>query len=303
MLFNELLLEKHKLMSPWFDKLFDRVIKNQTHESDLLLVMENALLTTEPDYDDNGAIKNFFSIGPDMEGHCEHTNYDFITRYVNDAPNVDHKAYLDFMKYDSQKVEQINELESGEAITVQTEMLIYLKIWEGETFLKKWYQLSRLAAKEDYDWHFSIRSKQTGPYGSMARYQVNAAIKENLLSVVPELHDIWIKTQIPQIRNAIAHSQYAILGRQIMFNNFEKDREGSLGGMSFNDWIELFHTTLVIFNLINRFFRKTRDYYYDKSLPLKESEIRINRRHPDVNQIFHEVHTREFFKDWSPYRE
>lgn len=304
MIFDKILAEKHKMMSPLFDQIFDLVLKNQTHSGDLLLVMENGWLTREKDHDNNGEIKNFFNLGVGVEGHCESTNHEFISSYIKEAPLVSYEHYLEFIKYDPDRREEIEELKSGEAHTIQIEMLIYLKIWEGETFLKRWYQLSRLMVGKDYDWHFSIGTNNRGPFGSLPRYKVISEIKDNLLIAVPELYNIWVQTQKSQLRNAIAHSQYAILDRDIILNNFQEGKGGSLGGISFDGWIEFFHNSLVMFNLLQKLFNRIRNHYYQKSLRFnKKAEIRINRLHPDPNQSFVVVHTRDFFMDWAPQPE
>lgn len=85
MLFNDILKEKYDQLAPVFDKLFDLAIKHQTHSGDLLLIMENAHLTEEPDPDENDKVKLFYNIGPTMDHHCETANHDFIKQYTAPA--------------------------------------------------------------------------------------------------------------------------------------------------------------------------------------------------------------------------
>lgn len=302
MLFGELLIEKFNTLTPHFEQLFNLAIKNQTHPGDFLLVMENAWLSMEKDFDNGKDLKAFYNIGMDIDGHCQSTNYDFILQYVNGTPDLKYQDYLTKINYSSDRSEEIEELTFVEGITIQVEMLIYLKIWEGETFLKKWYQLMKLVNGEDYDWHLSIRGFGKIEYGSLSRYEMLKYIKEKLQIHVPELYESFTKAHRSQLRNAIAHSQYAILGRNIMLNNFDESKAASIGGLSFDDWIDIFHETIELFNHYTKLFKRVRKHYFDGSLHVKKkAEVRVNRKHPTANHFFTVLYTRDFFEDWSPY--
>jgi len=302
MLFNELLVQKFNSLTPCFTKLFDLAVSNQTHPGDLLLVMENAWLSMKQDHDNGGNLKAFYNIGMDIDGHCQNTNYDFILQYVNGTPDLKYQEYLAKISFNAGRSKEILEVTFGEGITIQVEMLIYLKIWEGETFIKKWYQLMRLVDGEDYDWHLSIKGFGGKVYGSLSRHEMFRYIKEKLQKHVPDLYEVFKRTHRSQIRNAIAHSQYAILGRNIMLNNFEESKSDSLGGLSFDEWIDIFHETIELFNQYTKLFKKIRSYCFDKSLLVnKKAEVRVSRKHPTINQFLTVLYTRDFFEDWSPY--
>lgn len=300
MLFNKILNEKDKILSPNFDELFNLAIKNQTHPGDLLLVMENAVLGSDEDPNNPANLRLYYNIGSDIEGHCEGTNHDFIREYVMGHENISYEDYLKLHEYSAERSKEIDQIAHQEAITIQVEMLIYLKIWEGETFLKKWYELCMLINAEDYDWHFKIKSPGRSDQGSLPRYKAFNYVKDTLKDKIPQLYGSFLKCHRSQIRNAIAHSQYAILGRNILLNN--KNKDDDVGGISFNEWIDIFHETIILFELYLKFFDRVKEYYFELSTPFNlKREIRVNRKFPSENSFLTVLHSREHFKDWSPY--
>lgn len=303
MLFKDLLDEKYKLLSPFFDELFETAIKNQTHRGDLLLVNENASLSVRKSNDISPRIEYFYDLGLNYEGHSEDTNYRFIAEYVNGA-NHNFKEYTKFYEEISLDEEK-DKIDHEVAFTMQFEMLIYLKVWEGETFIKKWFQLAKLIKGENYDWSFRIKShdpeKQIG-----SRYTRDKAlkfIKPTLNELIPGLGDSFSKCHKSQIRNAIAHSQYYFWGRDVSFSNYIEDNPEHLTHLTFNDWTDIFHETLAIFGLYREFCNKVNNYYYKQAIHFRnKTEIRVNwLLHPNPYISYAVLYTRSFYKDWSPY--
>ena len=67
---------------------------------------------------------------------------------------------------------------------------------------------------------------------------------------------------LTQIRNAIAHSRFAIVGREIMLNNYIKlDPASQLQNISFDDWIIKFHETLLIHNGLVNLMNMIHNHY------------------------------------------
>ncbi|WP_134087769.1 hypothetical protein [Olivibacter sp. XZL3] len=61
------------------------------------------------------------------------------------------------------------------------EPLIYLMIWEGEFFLKKWYELALLLTGQAYDWGFRIGyNASDNAKGVLTQYAIHAIIRDNL---------------------------------------------------------------------------------------------------------------------------
>jgi hypothetical protein len=135
MLFNEILQDKYDTLKPVFSESFELAIKNQTHSGDLLLVMENAHLTEEPDHDDGEKMKVFYNIGPGMDHHCETASHDFIKQYIRNTFGIPYDDYKALHIYSPERPQEIDQLLFKESNTIQIERLIYLKIWEGEAFL------------------------------------------------------------------------------------------------------------------------------------------------------------------------
>ncbi len=127
-------------------------------------------------------------------------------------------------------------------------------------------------------------------------------IKKNLEAATPLLHEVFLKAHRSQLRNAIAHSQYAVLGREIWLHNHNEKKVGYVGGISFDEWIDIFHETIVIFTLYNRFFNNVKEHYYQLTKPVRlEQEVRVQRLYPTYHGYPIVLYSRECFKDWSPY--
>lgn len=303
MLFKDLLNKKYKTLSPAFDDLFELALKHQTHTGDLLLVNENASLSVSKSDDEPPTNKYFYELGWNLEGHSEQTNYNFIGEYVNE-PIHDSKEYNSYYAEKSQDLNFREKLDHEAAFTMQFEMLIYLKIWEGETFIKKWYQLAKLIKGLDYDWSFRIKSRDPQKQGGITRDNaLKNHIKPILSELIPQLGNSFMKCHKGQIRNAIAHSQYFFMGRDITFSNYIESNADHISHLNFEEWTDIFHETVVIFTLYNKLFGQVKEYYYQKSLPFKKKmEIRINwQLNPQPYTALEVLYTREFYKDWSPY--
>jgi hypothetical protein len=70
-----------------------------------------------------------------------------------------------------------------------------------------------------------------------------------------------------QIRNAIAHSKYYFMGRNIQLGNKEENEFYKLHNVSFDEWEIIFHKTLLFYNFIIGNLKK-----YDKMYQLDVSD-------------------------------
>ena len=158
MIFKEILDYKMEALDIEFDRLFDLIIKNQTHQADLLLVKVNAFYNPEVEKWDALPKLNPYVIGPDLDGTSESTHYEFISNYIkNNTSTIAHLDYLEKVKITNERNAFLKELESSETYSIQIEMLIYLKIWESTLFVKNFWQLIRLMNGSSYDWHLKIK--------------------------------------------------------------------------------------------------------------------------------------------------
>lgn len=181
-------------------------------------------------------------------------------------------------------------------------MLSYLKIWESDSFIKKFYQLARLTNGKAYDWHFKIaesnRDKHvTGTRQDIIRNQVRDCFKSKL----PVLHDTFEMAYRTQIRNSIAHSNYSFVGRNIHLNNYIKgDPASQLHNLTFDQWTEIFHTTIMVYILYSRLIDKINTYYTElANNDDNRIEIIINRQYPsEYQEVKYLKHEHGYYWSW-----
>ena len=306
MLFKNILDDKYREMLPVFNQLLNMSLKNQAHNADLLLVSENAGYYKEVEKADNLPFKpDPYTTGPQMEGHSEDTHHKFIGQYIKGVSEFTYDQYVKMVIYDPLRIKEIDELVGKESMSIQIEMLIYIKIWESDAFIKKLYQLARLINGEEYDWHFKIKGHDKTDAGGQARsVLIRDYIIKKFKSTLPLFYQFLSNSYKFQIRNAIAHSQYAIIGRAITFNNYIEANSNSISHLTFDAWTDLFHEALVLYTLYHELFIRVNDIYHDESQIYEgEVEIKINRLYPVEITHYRTLYTRPFFKDWSPYKE
>ncbi len=286
MLFRDKLNEIGKKLSPEFDKLFDKIVESQSHDGDLLLVLENGLYN--PDVHNwNNLDKKFspYMIGPSHEGHSSNTHYKFIHIYrTNTIADITHSEYLKELEYTPEKREQIDQMQEIEGQSIQIEMLIYLKIWEADSFIKRFYQICRLLHGEPYDWHFKITesNRDSGATGNRQTL-IRKKIRDRFQNDFPIIYKAFKTAYLTQVRNSIAHSKYSTIERNIHLNNYvKKDPASQLHELKFDEWIEMFHNTMIIYNEQIGLFKKIRKMYSEIAKHHNNLiQVRINRKDPE----------------------
>ena len=269
MIFKDKLKEKGDVIRPEINKLLDIAWDKQSHIGDLLLIHINGFYQEDILLYNAHADKklNPHVIGPGSEGHSEHTHYSFIHKYrtthIHRMTHADYVKQFVMKKWDKEISDRNTELMDIEEITIQLKMLIYLKFWESDMIIKKLYQFARTLNSEPYDWYFKVsessRDKNsTGTRQDIIRLQIRDKIKDHS----PVLYQIIKDTYKTQIRNSIAHSNYSFLGRHIHLNNFIKeDPHSQLRALSFDEWIDIFHNTLVLHNEYVRMNNLINDHF------------------------------------------
>lgn len=306
MLFQEILDKKFSSIGHQFDLLHNLAAERQTHGGDLLLVHQNGFYNPEVLTWDNFDEKlSPYLIGPNVEGHSDDTHYSFITHYVqNHLTNQSYTEYLKSIEFEESKIQEIDKVIYHETMSVQTEMLIYLKIWQSDTFIKKLYQLVLLINKQPYDWHFKItrynREKNTTGTRDVI---IREKIRDKLDKDLPILKNHIEKAYSSQVRNAIAHSEYAILGRRIELLNYDRnDPHSQMQSISFDDWVDRFHETLMIYSCYDKLMKPININYGKMALyNNKTVEIRVNRMNPIKETQYLHLFYREHFEDWGWY--
>lgn len=302
MIFNDILKKKDQLLAPEFAKLYDQILKKQTHPGDLLLIKVNGFYNPEVHTWNNlDKPMSPYIIGPNSEGHSEWSHYSFIHNYRTQVIHpTSYDVYLKEVEWSSERSEEINRLSETEGLSIQMEMMIYLKIWEADLFIKKLYQLVRLVSGEPYDWHFKLpkdnkRDKSvTGLRHEIIRLKVRDRLKEDFPNIYAAINNAYKS----QIRNSIAHSKYSLVGRYIQLNNMIRE-EAPLYSISFEDWTDIFHDTLMIYNQVIRIFNEV-DSTYSKAVQSTDllMEIRINKKDPVEATEYHFLKYRPEWKDW-----
>ena len=237
-----------------------------------------------------------------MGGLSWQTHDAFIRKYRdNNIANISHFDYLKLHEWTQERNKEIIELREVEGTSIQLEMLIYLKIWEAEFLIKRLYQLTRIVSRQHYDWYFRISgssrdNQSTGTAQEIIRKDIRNKIQKHSTILYQLIKDCY-KTQI---RNSIAHSNYSMLNRGIGLGNFiQNDPHSQLHGLSFDEWTDIFHKTLMLHNNLMRFSRLVNEYYVEIA-SRNNNSIGIQITEKDGSQYVRCVEYRAPWDSWSP---
>ena len=296
--------EREKILNPEFDRLIELAWKNQSHFGDLLLVHINGFYEASISKQNahSGKKYNPHVIGPGPEGHSEFAHYSFINKYrTTNISKLNYSEYLKLHEYTPERSKEIDELVDLEETSIQLEMLVYLKFWEADMIIKKLYQFVRILNGEPYDWYFKVQGSLRDKNSSGSRQEIiRLKICDKLQNHSPIVCDLIRNTYKTQIRNSIAHSNYSFLGRNIHPNNFiEGDQFAQLRYITFDDWINIFHNTLVLHNQYIRMNNEINDFYAGIAKENgNEMEIRITEKSGKQYPVI--VEYRPEYKEWNP---
>lgn len=295
MLFTEKLTELDAVLAPEIDRLFQLALDNSAHENDLLLWYVNGFynpdtLIWNANNPDN--ILNPHCIGFGKEGLSEQDHYEFIHTYRTEfLAQVTHEELLEQVAYvagDDEHNAFRDSIMKQEQLIIQLEMLVYLKIWEADMFIKRFYELTQILSKKPYDWYFKVCSTSRDEECTGNRQEIiRLKIRDKVRRVSPVLYDFIKKSYLTQIRNSIAHSNYSFLGRHIHPNNeVDGDPANALKALSFDDWGDMMHHTMILYNQNIRLKDKVHNHFRDKTLANDNCiEVFVNVKEGD-NRIF-----------------
>ncbi len=306
MIFKDILQSKGAKLSSEINRLIEYAWKKQSHPGNLLLFHVNGFFNEEIlEWNKIGKIGNLnpHVVGPGSEGHSEHTHNDFIHKYrtshIHSLKHTDYVKKFLIEKWDKEISERNDALINAEETSIQLEMLIYLKFWEADMVIKKLYQFVRILQGLDYDWYFKIANSARDTTATGSRQDIiRSQIREPLKKISPILYSLIKDTYKTQIRNSIAHSNYSFTSRTIHLNNFIKnDPSSQLKGLTFDNWIDIFHNTLVLRNEYIGLNNKINTFY-GKIAMKNEMVTPILITEKDGNQYELLLEYRDTYKDW-----
>lgn len=302
MLFKDVLIKHETELQDEFNKLIELAFAKQSHIGDLLIWYNNG------SYDEsilnfklaNGTTYNPHTLGIGDIGHSEIAHYKFIHQYRQAyIYKSTFTEYQKLLEYSPERSEEINELIDFEETTINVEMLVYLKFWESDSIIKKFYELVRIINGEPYDWYFKIQESSRDTSATGARQDIiRKAIRDRLKTDFPNIYTAIKTAYKTQVRNAIAHSKYSFQQRNIHIHNFiEQDPYSQIKNITFDEWITIFHLTIVIHNAYIRISNFVADEYArlasinNNILPVRITEL--GGKEYELPVVF-----RPEFKDW-----
>lgn len=296
MLFLDKLEQKRSAIEGEFDKLFSLCIEKQTHPSELLLLVINGAYENTL----NNSDLSPYVIGGGDEGFIEYTQEKFINWYKTSATVV--KSYSEYSKsleYSPERKKEIDRVREEEYMTVQFELMIYLKIWESDMLIKRLYQLVRTLNGESYDWHFKIAlsNREDGATGTNQEV-IRKLIRDKIETHSEKIYDSIKEAFVTQVRNAIAHSNFSFMGSHMqLYNDLENDPASQLKAIELSQWVDMFHSTLVIQNEVVGLFNRIKSYYASEARENNNlTEVRVCKANGDVEM--RNVFYKEDHQEW-----
>lgn len=291
MLCEETINEKLSSIREAVNELISTALDNQTHPQDVLLVINHSFYNEEiAENISNKHNLSEFSFGPADIGKSEETHQKFIAWYFN-YHQVKHDDFLKQQK-DSQ------ELKDLENLSINIEKTIYLKFWEADMILKYLYQLSSLTQGKKYDWYLKIPTySRDGSKQDLIRLE----IRDKLKNICSKFYSLIKETYSPQLRNAIAHSQYSIWNRIIKYLNYSENPKAycRIKTLKFEEWANYFHNTILIYYALKDGFDTVKEMYYQKTLENGFLEIRITTK--ENKELFSKIYLRNGYRSWTTH--
>lgn len=231
-----------------------------------------------------------FAFGPADIGRSEETHHEFISWYYNNH-QVNREKFLIEQKTN-------NELKKMEDLSINIEKTIYLKFWEADMIIKYFYQLSLLCQGKNYDWYFKVPNySREGSKQDIIRLE----IRDKLKTICPKFYNLLKETYSPQLRNAIAHSQYLIGNRNIKYLNYCDNPKAYSGikTLTFDKWATYFHNTVLIYNALKDGFDTVKEMYYQKTLTIEFLETKITKT--EKKEFFSKIYLRNGYRAWTTH--
>jgi len=287
MLFKETLDRLRPEVEAAVNELFDAIQRNQSHPQDLLL-------TRIGRYDGPG-MTGYKPFGPgegSWEREAENTQYefyDFYRRQYETAPRVE---FFKNALADEQLLKSVG-------LSMQLELMIYLRFWETDRLLTKLYHYTQLALGTPYNWQYRIDP-------DMKRHKlIREDIRDPLQTICPTYYALLKRMYRSQIRNAVAHSQYYITGHHIGFNNYKAGTYSDLTQKPFDWWEAIFHTVILFYNELIRHDQQLNDRAKRQDQLSAGAGIQIKYTDPTLGKedlVYWKYNYERDIWDWAPPR-
>ncbi|TGE14993.1 hypothetical protein [Hymenobacter elongatus] len=264
MLFSDLVEKEGKALEPEFERLFQLAIANQRHPGDIILIQENGSFDPTVLGFDGGRL-NPHVIGPGRMGWSYFTHYQFINLYrQTQTAKVTHVEWLAKIAelVQAQNWGERDAHEDLEATSIHIETLIYIKIWESDYIIKILYEFVRLLEGKPYDWNFKILESSRDNNGTGTRQDIiRKSIRNRLERISPILYEALKRAYLTQLRNSVAHSNFSFQGDHMQLGNYiESDPHSQLRAISFSEWADKFHATLMIYNGVIGILNRAKEH-------------------------------------------
>lgn len=281
MIYSELLHQYEDEIKESIEELFSTAFKKQTFPTDLLMTISNG-------YFDNNIKQQFpnttgfmIGAGPKMEEFTEIAQYKFYHNYRKNFVDAHRIMFnLDSKNQFLEQVKSNKEMEEFEELSIQLELIIYLKLWESDLFIKRLCQLAALAQGRPYEWNFKLKDTSELVHNKLS----------NLDSKLPNFSQFISKNYYRDLRNAIAHSQFFFLARKINVTNIKAPP------LSFDDWEPIFHKLLLFYNFYIGEIKKYQQIYIEKSTEKGYLQIRTPLPKEKGKEVQYQVSKIEYFE-------
>lgn len=247
MVFTETLNTYRDEIKEAVDELFDAAFKNQIADNDLLIVIIHGYYDADNLEFHTREKLSPYVFGPAHVGFSLDTFYEFFHFYrVNPLSKPGFETLL-------ADPAQKEIAEHQERLALNLELLIYLKFWESDLLLRQLYNLVNLASGKYYDWNFTppdLNQKKNTAGKFSRRPFIRNHIQSPMETICPKFHALVADNYSAQIRNAVAHSKYYFMGRNLQLANKDENEFYELFNVPFAEWEIRFHKTLLFYNFI-----------------------------------------------------
>ncbi len=269
-------------------ELFDTILRNQAHPQDLLL--------TKIGRHDGSGYLGYKPFGPGegaWDREAEHTQYEFYDLYRRQYESTPRADFFAKANDDDQLIKSVR-------LSMQLELMIYLRFWETDRLLTKLYHYTQLALGKPFNWQYRI-----DPDMKMHKL-IREDIRDPLETICPSYFQLLKKIYRSQIRNAVAHSQYYITGHNIGFTNNKPGKDyADLTQKPFEWWEEVFHMVILFYNELIRHEHELNERAKRQDQLSAGAGIQIKYTDPSLGKediVYWRYNYERDIWDWAPPR-